>query len=384
MGAFKSRLHVLAMVGALCIFLAQSAAGAAVVPAPPEIDSRAYLLQDFHSGRVLSEANADERMEPASLTKMMTVYVVFAELEKGKFALGDPVRVSKKAWQMGGSKMFIEVDKEVPVEALLKGVIIQSGNDASVALAEFVAGDESAFADLMNQYAERLGMTGTHFVNSSGLPHEEHYTTARDMATMARALIRDFPDHYAWHAIREYEWNGIKQPNRNRLLWRDESVDGIKTGHTESAGYCLVASAKRDDMRLVSVVMGSESEEARARETGALLQFGFRFYETHRLYGAEEPVTRVRVWQGERRELALGLEHDLYITVARGSYESLDASMRLDSPIKAPVDAGARQGMVQVKLDDDSVVERPLVALESVPLGSLWQRLSDSVRLMLE
>ena len=307
-----------------------------------------------------------------------------AELAKNKFKLSDTVRVSKKAWQMGGSKMFIEVGKEVPVEDLLKGVIVQSGNDASVALAEFVAGDESTFADLMNQYAAELGMSATHFVDASGLPHADHYTTPRDMATMAKALIRDFPEHYAWHAMREFTWNGIKQPNRNRLLWRDDSVDGVKTGHTESAGYCLVASALRDDMRLVSVVMGSKSEQSRARESQSLLQYGFRFYETHRLYGAEEPVTKVRVWQGESPDVALGLERDLWITVARGAYADLDASMQLDSPIRAPVDAGAQQGIVQVKLDDDSVVERPLVALDSVPPGNLWRRWSDSVRLMFQ
>ncbi len=285
---------------AVCIIpLPFFTASAAIVPDAPSVGARAYILQDFDSGRVLAEVNADERMEPASLTKIMTAYVVFEELEQGKIAMEDQVLVSEKAWRMGGSKMFIEVDTKVSVEDLLKGLIIQSGNDASVALAEFIAGDEDAFADLMNQYAVRLGMTGTHFINASGLPHPEHYTTARDTATLAAAMIRDFPELYKIHAVKEYEYNGIVQHNRNKLLWRDESVDGLKTGHTESAGYCLVASAERDGMRLISVVMGSESERSRARESIALLSYGFRFFETHRLYGALEPLTEIRIWKGE-------------------------------------------------------------------------------------
>lgn len=293
LNSFLSRGFVLL----LCAAFAPGPASAAIVPDAPQVGARAFLLQDFDSGRVLAESNADERMEPASLTKIMTSYVVFEELKQGNITLDDKVLVSEKAWRMGGSKMFIEVNTEVTIDQLLKGVIIQSGNDASVALAEYIAGDESAFADLMNQYALRLGMSGSNFVNASGLPHPDHYTTARDMATLAAAMIRDFPTLYKMHAEKQYEYNGIAQHNRNRLLWRDDSVDGLKTGHTESAGYCLVASAERDGMRLISVVMGSKSERSRAKESTALLSYGFRFFETHRLYGAREPLTQIRVWK---------------------------------------------------------------------------------------
>ena len=289
----RGRFHAIVLL-VLAFGYGSDLADAAPVPAPPEFKAAAWLLQDHLSGHVIAEHGADARLEPASLTKMLTVYVVFAELKAGKFALSDRVLVSKKAWKMPGSRMFIEVDTRVGVEDLIKGVVIQSGNDASVALAEHVAGDESAFADLMNQYASRIGMTSSHFVNSSGLPDPEHYTTARDMAVLAQALIRDFPDHYALHAQKEFVFNGITQYNRNKLLWQDETVDGLKTGHTEAAGYCLVASAQRDGMRLLSVIMGTDSERSRARQSRALLAYGFRFFETHRLYEAAKPIRDVR------------------------------------------------------------------------------------------
>lgn len=357
---------------------------AVVTPTPPAIEARAYILQDYDSGEVLVEVNADERMEPASLTKMMTVYVVLGELAAGKFSMEDRVPISKKAWKMGGSKMFIEVGKEVPVEDLLKGVIIQSGNDASVALAEYVAGDEKAFADLMNQYARQLGLENTNFVNASGLPHPEHYTTARDMAQMAVALIRDFPVQYPLHAVRSYTWNDIKQYNRNPLLRIDESVDGVKTGHTESAGYCLVASATQGDMRLVSALLGSKSEESRLSETQALLRFGFRFFETDRLYAGGSPITQVRVWQGASEQLQTGIEDDLYLTVPRGRFDKLATGIVVDEQILAPVRAGQRLGVINVKLDGEVIAERPLVALGEVPRGGLWRRMSDSVKLWLQ
>ncbi len=368
---------------AVCVIpLLLSTASAAIVPDAPSVGARAYILQDFDSGRVLAEVNADERMEPASLTKIMTAYVVFEELEQGKIAMEDQVLVSEKAWRMGGSKMFIEVDTKVSVEDLLKGLIIQSGNDASVALAEFIAGDEGAFADLMNQYAVRLGMTGTHFVNASGLPHREHYTTARDKATLAAAMIRDFPELYKMHAVKEYEFNGIVQHNRNRLLWRDESVDGLKTGHTESAGYCLVASAERDGMRLISVVMGSESERGRARESIALLSYGFRFFETHRLYGALEPLTEIRIWKGEIEKLGIGLARDLYVTVPRGQYKKLNAKMEIDSKVVAPVMKGEARGKLEVTLGGEQIAQRPLVTLAPVAEGGLWRQVTDQVRML--
>lgn len=372
MSIFFASLAVLAMV---------TAHAAVVTPTPPAIKARAYILKDYDSGEVLVEANADERMDPASLTKMMTVYVVLAQLADGKFRMEDRVPISKKAWKMGGSKMFIEVGKEVPVEDLLKGVIIQSGNDASVALAEYVAGDESAFADLMNQYATRLGLTNTNFVNSSGLPHPDHYTTARDMAIMAAALIRDFPVHYPLHAVRAYTWNGIKQYNRNPLLRLDESVDGVKTGHTESAGYCLVASAKQGDMRLVSALLGSDSEESRLAETRALLRYGFRFFETNRLYEGGTPITQVRVWKGASEQIGSGLADDLYLTVPRGAWDKLATGISVDDSILAPVRAGQPLGVVNITLAGETVAERPLVALDEVPRGGLWRRISDSVKL---
>jgi len=377
--------RILTIVVGLSAMLAMLAPQAAVVkPTPPAIKARAYFLQDYDSGSVLVEVNADERVEPASLTKMMTVYVALAQLTEGKFQIDDLVLISKKAWKMGGSKMFIEVGKEVPVEDLLKGVIIQSGNDASVALAEFVAGDESTFADLMNQYAQQLGMTNTNFVNSTGLPHPDHYSTARDMATLAAALIRDFPAHYPLHAIREYTWNGIKQYNRNPLLRRDETVDGVKTGHTESAGYCLVASAKEGDMRLISALLGSQSEDSRLSETQALLRFGFRFFETDRLYEAGAPITQVRVWQGESEQLELGIPEDLYLTVPRGEFKKLAASMDVEEKILAPVRTGQPLGVVKVSLEGEAIAERPLISLGDVPKGGLWRRMSDYVKLWFE
>lgn len=378
------RRIVIIAVG-LCAMLAMLVAQAAVIkPTPPPIKARAYILQDYESGRVLVEVNADEPVEPASLTKMMTVYVVLAQLAEGKFQIDDPVPISEKAWRMGGSKMFIEVGKEVPVEDLLMGVIIQSGNDASVALAEFVAGDETTFADLMNQYAHRLGMTNTNFVNSSGLPHPDHYSTARDLAIMAAALIRDFPVHYPLHAVRDYTWNNIKQYNRNPLLRRDASVDGVKTGHTQSAGYCLVASAKEGDMRLVSALLGSASEDSRLSETQSLLRYGFRFYETDRLYEGGAPITQVRVWQGASPQLETGIAEDLYLTVPRGEFKKLASGILMEEKIIAPVHAGQPLGVVSVSLDGEAIAERPLIALGDVPEGGIWRRMIDRVKLWFE
>ncbi len=377
--------RILVVAFGLSALIATLVVEAAVVkPTPPTIKARAYILQDYDSGTVLVEANADERREPASLTKMMTVYVALAQLADGKFQIDDPVLISKKAWKMGGSKMFIEVGKQVPVEDLLKGIIIQSGNDASVALAEFVAGDESAFADLMNQYARQLGMTNSNFVNASGLPQPEHYTTARDMAILAAALIRDFPVHYPLHAVRSYTWNDIKQYNRNPLLRRDDSVDGVKTGHTESAGYCLVASAKQGEMRLVSALMGSASEDARLTETQALLRYGFRFFETNRVYESGAPITRVRVWQGQSEQLEMGIADDLYLTVPRGELGRLATDVVVDEKILAPVRAGQQLGVVSISLGGEAIAQRPLIALAEMPQGGLWRRMSDTVKLWFE
>ena len=368
----------------LVLVLGCAAVQAAGAPQPPEVDAKAHFLIDMHSERVLSASGADEPLEPASLTKMMTSYVVFAEMARGEFSLSDQVLVSEKAWRMGGSRMFIEVGTRVPVEALLMGLIVQSGNDAAVALAEFVAGDERTFADLMNRHARRLGMSGSHFMNSSGLPEPDHYTTVRDMALVAVALIRDFPEYYAWNAVREYEYGGISQRNRNTLLFRDESVDGLKTGYTRAAGYCLVASANREGMRLIAVVMGAESSRARARSAQSLLNYGFRFYETRRVYASDEKVTGVRVWKGDAEQLALGLHQDLYVTVPRGQYAEIDAKMEIATRLMAPVRAGEQHGVLRLALGEELTVERPLVALDDVAEGNLWQKVRDHVRLMLE
>ena len=376
-----SRRLLAILVPVLCCCAVVQAAG---VPQPPEVDAKAHFLIDMHSGRVLSADGADERVEPASLTKMMTSYVVFSEMARGKFELADQVLVSEKAWRMKGSRMFIEVGTRVSVEALLMGLIVQSGNDAAVALAEFVAGDEGTFADLMNRHASRLGMSGSHFTNASGLPGPEHYTTARDMARMAAALVQDFPEYYLWNAVREYEYGGIKQRNRNSLLFRDESVDGLKTGYTKTARYCLVASAKREGMRLIAVVMGAESGRARARIAQSLLDYGFRFYETRRVYASEEKVTDVRVWKGGARRLALGLGQNLYVTVPRGRYDEIDAKMEIVTRLVAPVRTGEQQGVLRLALGEELTVERPLIALYDVEEGNLWQKVSDHVRLMFE
>ena len=355
---------------------------AADVPQPPEVDARAHFLIDMHSARVLSGNAADERLEPASLTKMLTSYVVFAEMAKGKFKLTDEALVSEKAWRMGGSRMFIEVGTNVSVEALIMGLIVQSGNDAAVALAEFVAGHESSFADLMNQHARRLGMTNSHFTNASGLPEPDHYSTARDTALIAAALIRDFPEYYSWNSVREYEYGGIKQRNRNSLLFLDESVDGLKTGYTKAARYCLVASAKRQGMRLIAVVMGAKSSRARTRIAQSLINYGFRFYETKRVYASDQTVSDVRIWKGDSERLALGVAGDLYVTVPRGQYDAIRVTMEVSDRLFAPVHAGEQHGVLHVALGDELLAERPLVALGDVAEGSLWQRTKDHVRLM--
>ena len=375
------------LAAALLALLLASAAGAQQlrpVPAPPIIGAKSYLLIDGKTGHELAALEPDKRLPPASLTKIMTAYVVFNALREGQIRLEDKVTVSEKAWRMIGSRMFIEVGDQVPVETLLLGLIVQSGNDASVALAEHVAGSESVFAQLMNQYAQSLGMLSTHFVNATGLPDENHYTTARDLATLARAMINEFPDYYKWHSVKEYTYNDIRQPNRNQLLWRDDSVDGLKTGHTEEAGYCLVASAERDGMRVVSVVMGTSSEKARADGSQALINFSFRFFETRQLFAAGDKVTDARIWKSANETSALGVLEDLYITIPRGSYDRLESTLDMPSILEAPVAAGQPLAALKISLDGQPLLEQPLRALEDNPVGSIWQRMSDSVSLWFE
>jgi len=354
------------------------------VPKAPSVGAKGYLLEDFHSGQIIAEKNADQPLEPASITKLMTAYVVFSEIREGNLSLEEKVRISEKAWRTEGSRMFVEVNSQVSVADLLKGVIIQSGNDATVALAEQVAGTEEGFASLMNHHAEQLGLTGTHFVNSTGLPHKDHYTTARDIAIVARAMIEEFPEYYRWYSERQFTYNNITQYNRNKLLWRDESVDGLKTGHTESAGYCLVTSAERDGMRLISVVLGTGSEEARADASQALLNYGFRFFETHKLYDSGSKLTSARVWKGASESVDLGLDKTLYVTIPRGEYKNLDAAMQLQDHIIAPVTQDQPLGRVVVRLAEEAVVEKDLVALSPVAEGSFLQRLVDDALLYFE
>jgi D-alanyl-D-alanine carboxypeptidase (penicillin-binding protein 5/6) len=335
---------------------------------------------DFHSGKVLAEMHSDERMEPASITKLMTGYVIYHQLKEGRLRLIDPVTVSEKAWRTEGSRTFVNVGSKVGLEDLLMGMIVQSGNDASVALAEHVAGSESAFAEMMNQEAAKLGLTNTHFMNATGLPDPNHYTTAHDIATLMWALIKQFPEDYKRYSVREFTYNNITQPNRNRLLGLDESVDGGKTGHTSSAGYCLVVSARRDDTRLISVVLGAKTEKDRVNATQALLNYGFRFFETHKLYEGNKPLTETRLWLGEFNKLPLGLSEDLYITTPSGRFQEVSSSLHVNpNPIKAPVRKGMAYGNVVVTLGQDTLADIPLVALQDIPeagfIGRLWDRI---------
>ncbi|HIP52600.1 MAG TPA: D-alanyl-D-alanine carboxypeptidase [Chromatiales bacterium] len=365
-------------IGLLTLLLLSATGQAAPIPAPPKIAATSYLLLDINSDRILAEENADQRVEPASLTKIMTAYTVFREIQAGHIALSEEVLVSKKAWRTPGSRMFIEVGHKVKIEDLLKGLIIQSGNDAGVALAEHIAGSEAAFAELMNAHAAELGMHDTHFTNSTGLPDPEHYTTARDIARVAKATIKEFPEYYEWYAIKEFTYGGITQKNRNILLWQEGSVDGIKTGHTRSAGYCLVASAKRDEMRLVSVVTGTQSENARAEASQRLLRHGFRFYESHKLYDAGQEVKQVRIWKGDRDQLPLGPLEDTYITVPRGRFDAMTEKMLIGNPVLAPVRKGATVGHVRLSLDGEDIARIPLVALVEVKNGGIVDRLIDT------
>ena len=363
------------------IFLVFFTHSATAIPVAPKVDARSALLIDFHTGKVLVEKSAQEQIEPASLTKMMTAYIIYDEITKGRISLESKVQVSEKAWRMEGSRMFLEVGSTVNVSDLLKGLVIQSGNDASVVLAELVAGDEDSFADYMNQYADKLGMNNSHFMNSTGLPHKNHYTTATDMAILARGLIQKFPEYYKTYSQKEFTFNKIRQTNRNRLLWRDKSVDGIKTGHTKSAGYSLVASAKKDQMRLISIVMGTKSSKARTRENAKLLRYGFSFFETHKVYQAGQPIDTARIWKGTKEALPVGLQNDLFVTIERGQYSKLDASILLNLPIIAPLNIGDKIGNIEIKLAEELLVKRPVVALEDIPKGGIFSQLMDTVLL---
>ena len=374
--SMKRGLLTLLLLAASCAVSAQS-----ITPAAPQLAAEGYLLIDAATGHVLVEFNSEQRLPPASLTKIMTSYIISAELRQGTVTLEEEVDISVKAWRTEGSRMFIREGTKVSVNDLKRGIIIQSGNDASVAMAERIAGSEDAFADLMNQHAARLGMNDTNFMNATGLPDENHYTTAADLAKLTNALIRDFPEDYKIYSEKYFTYNDIRQPNRNTLLWRDKTVDGVKTGHTEAAGYCLVASAQRDDMRLISVVMGADSEESRAIESQKLLTYGFRYFETVRLYDAGETLKTVRVWGGENSSVDLGVADDIVITVPQGSRKNLDASMDLQKIVRAPLQVGDTFGMLKIMNGTALVKEVPLVANTEVAEGGFFKRLWDGISL---
>jgi D-alanyl-D-alanine carboxypeptidase (penicillin-binding protein 5/6) len=354
------------------------------IPAPPQVPAKGYYLIDFRTNQVLAAYNENERLEPASLTKLMTGYAVFHALKDGRIRLDDMVRISPYARSQEGSRMFVEVGSAVSVEDLIRGMIVQSGNDATVALAEHVAGSEPVFVDLMNQYALQLGMTSTHFQNSPGMPGPEHYTTARDIAVLSAALIREYPEYYKYYSEREFTWNKITQPNRNGLLYRDIGVDGLKTGHTESAGYCLVSSAQRDGMRLVSVVMGAPSIRAREDASAALLNYGFGFYQTRQLYAAGQPLLNLRVWKGEADSVTLSVPHDVYATVPRGQETSLTVAADVAEPLIAPITTGNPIGKLRIMLGDTTLATYPMHANQDVAEAGFFGRLADEVRMWIQ
>ena len=359
------------------------AAQAIDLPSAPPVAARAWLLMDTQSGQIVQSQAADERVEPASLTKLMTAYVVFAAIKEKRISLTQTVPVSERAWKASGSRMFIEPRKPVTVEELIHGMIIQSGNDACIALAELVAGSEELFAQLMNKEAQRLGMKNTSFMNSTGLPDPKHFTTARDLATLASTLIREFPEQYGkYYSMKEYRYNNITQQNRNRLLWLDPNVDGMKTGFTDNAGYCLIASAKRGSRRLLSVVLGTASDSMRAQESQKILNFGFQFYDSVRLYEKGQTVSALKVWKGSLSELNAGsLQGDITISVPRGTADKIKAEFVGMEPIVAPVSAGQRVGMVKVTLEGKPIAEYPVVALENIAVAGIFGRTWDTMRL---
>lgn len=368
------------LISFLFVFSAQAALPA---PSAPQIAARAWLLVDAGSGQTLAEKDADGRVEPASLTKLMTAYLVFSAIKEGRLSMDQTLSVSEKAWKAEGSRMFVRVGNKVKVEDLIKGMIIQSGNDACITLAEGIAGTEDSFVGMMNQQAKRLGMTNTHFSNATGLPNPQHYSTARDLAKLALALIHDFPEDYKFYSMKEYTYSGITQPNRNRLLWLDPYVDGLKTGHTESAGYCLIASAKRDNRRLLSVVIGADSDNARTVESQKLLNYGLQFFETVKLYSANQPVTTLRIYKGTSGSLDAGFTSDFYVTVPRGTAKQIKAQVITKQPMLAPVSRGQSVGTLRLSLDGKPLGDYNLAALSDVSVAGLIRRGWDSLMLMI-
>lgn len=349
-------------------------------PSAPNLDATGYILLDAMSGKVLAEKDADKRIPPASLTKLMSLYVISTALKNGQIKWEDKVRVSTKAWKTEGSRMFIKAGDEVPVKLLVEGIVVASGNDATVALAEHIAGTEEAFTAIMNEEARYLGMNDTHFVDSTGLPNPEHYSTPRDLAKLTQAYIKNFPEDYRMYSEKFFTYNNIKQSNRNRLLWRYQYADGLKTGHTNEAGYCLVASAKKDGMRLISIVLGEPTDNARNEDSIRLLTYGFRFFETHKLYDAGKSIQEVRVWKGEKTKTPVGVTEDVFVTVPTGQYKHIELTYELKSPMKAPIKKGDTLGNVKVMLNNTEIASKPIIAFDNNPQGSLWRRSIDAVK----
>lgn len=352
-----------------------------ITPAPPALNAKAYILIDVNSGKILAEKNSDERLPPASLTKMMTLHVISSAIRNEQIHLGDPVRVSQEAWKIGGSRMFVKEGQQVSVEDLLKGIIVDSGNDACVAMAEHLGGSEAGFTEIMNHQAKNLGMTNSHFTDSTGLPDKEHYTSAKDLALLGRALVLEFPDYYHWYKQKWFSYNGIRQPNRNRLLWRDTQVDGIKTGHTNEAGFCLVSSAKHDNMRLLAVVMGSPSETARADDSERLLNYGFRFFETHELYKSGATISELPIFKGQSNKMTVGLSDPLFVTIPSGQYQRLVVNSKVPKYVQAPLKKGDKVGEIIVRFENNIIATQPLYALQNVDKGGMYTRTKDTVRL---
>ncbi|ADZ90746.1 D-alanyl-D-alanine carboxypeptidase family protein [Marinomonas mediterranea] len=372
------------LIGILLVFTSlfsiEVNAAPSLIPAPPQLSASSYILMDAYTGEVLVEQNSHKELPPASLTKLMTAYIADYEIARGNISYDDQVRVSEAAWRMKGSRMFIREGTRVKLEDLMRGIIIQSGNDASVAVAEHIAGAEGAFVDLMNQHAQLLGMKNTHFQNSTGFPAENHYSSAYDIALLSRAKILQFPESYKMYAEKYFTYNDIRQPNRNKLLWRDKTVDGLKTGHTQAAGYCLAASAVRNGTRLISVVMGTSSDEARATESQKLMNYGFRYYETRKLYSAGQVVNNAHVWGGATDSVKVGFTDDVLVTMPRQQADSIPATLDLAPVIEAPISAGDVLGKVIVGQEGNVLLEREVVALESVEEGGFFKRLFDKIK----
>lgn len=378
MKAVQKALYSFACVAAL----AQVANATSMTPPPPDVAARSYFLKDFYSNQTLASKAADDRVEPASLTKLMTAYLTFKAIKQGTIKIDQVIPVSEKAWRAEGSRMFIDLKTPVTVNELIQGMIIQSGNDACIALAEAIAGSEDVFAQMMNREAQRLGMKGTHFMNSTGLPHPQHYTTAADLATLAAAIVRDYPEYFPIYSKKEYTYNKITQPNRNGLLWKDPNVDGMKTGHTESAGYCLVATSRREGRRVMSVVLGTSSANVRESESAKLLNYGLQFFDTPKVYSRNQSLQALKVWKGQAEDVKIGFNRDLYLSVPKGQAGNIKATLTTQQPLIAPVSAGQAVGKVKLELNGQPLGEYPVVALATVQQAGFFGRSWDSVRLM--